>query len=165
VAFTVLTEAQAGAAEFGLDGLDQLKALFRANRRVVKGQASTLRDRSIVTAGEKLPTQFPAVRIELEASDERYLEIGAEDHGKRLITLTYTVTVMDRIMRNHQRVTRSHTQLADRMRAVISHNRTLDGFCENVLMTPARYGFFAQRRGYLLAARLTATATKRVDLL
>ena len=162
MAYSIPTEVQSAAAEFGFDGLDNLYDLFVEAVAILKGQGNAMLAASVFRSGEKLPTSFPAIRLELEQSNEEHIEIGGSGTGKRLVTARYTVTVMDRMGADLQKVTRSHAQLADRVRDLLSRNRTLDGFCEDLTVSPARYGFYAPRVGRLIAAQLRVDVENRV---
>ncbi len=164
MSYVAVTETQADAAEFGLDGLDALQELFVQNAAVVKGQRGSLTQNRIFRSGEKLPSAFPAMRLELLTSEERHVEMGGSGTGKRMVTLRYQVTVLDKIA-NIVEATRSHVRLADRVRAVLSRNRELDGFCEDLRASPARYGFYARRSGPLIAAQMQVDVEKIVEQL
>lgn len=154
MALTQVTDAQLTAAEFELDCLDNLQELFELHASVMKGLAGSVQPRAIFRSGQKLPPSFPALRLELQSSDERHIEMGGATTGKRLIRVRCMVTVLDRIGNDAVKVTRSHAKLAGRVRGILSRNRTLGGFSEDLLVSPAEYGFFDSPGGPLIGAQV-----------
>lgn len=165
MAFTQVTDAQLGDAEFELDCLDKLQELFEFHVLVLKGLAGSVQRAAIFRSGQKLPPSFPALRLEVQSSDERHIEMGGATTGKRLVRVRCIVTVLDRIGNDAVKVARSHAKLVGRVRGILSRNRTLDGLSEDLIVSPAEFGFFDSPGGPLIGAQVRVDVELRVSQL
>lgn len=167
MAYTVASEAQADTGEYCFDGLDGVHAMLVANIATLKGLGNTVTAASIYRAADSLPNRTPAILLEPVDSVAEIWTMGATGSGERRITLRILVTVVDELMGDMVRLTRSVMKIADRVREAFARNTTLDGFCYDSILTPATYGYYAPGEGrrFLLGARMTFTAWKIVDIL
>lgn len=167
MADVVVTESQAAAAQFGLDALDAIYDMLVANIATIKGQGNTLTAKSIFRAGDKLPSRTPFILIEPVDSRADVWTMGPTGTGERRIDFNFIVTVVDELIGQTVTLTRSMMQLADRVREAFARNTTLDSFCTDSRISPAKYGYFTPGGGrrFLLGTRMTFTAWKIVDIL
>ena len=165
MAFTIPGEAASDANEWGYDGLIKLRDLFieAADALIITGDNGALTRDRVITSGQKVPLYYPAVRIAAITDTERFHEMGATGSGKRRIDLSYSVEVME-YMTKAEDTAKSLAKLVDRSRDLLSRNRTLDGFCVDLLVSPTTRGFVNSNGRHLLAAQLTVSMWKRVDI-
>ena len=120
MAYTVVSEAQAAAAGYGLSALDAVHAMLAANSGTVKGVARagrhTLDQGSIYRSSDKLPNRTPFILLEPVETLSEVWTMGPTGTGERKIDFSILVTVVDEVVGDAVTLTRSMMQLADRVR-------------------------------------------------
>lgn len=165
MAFTIPGESGSDANEWGYDGLMKLHDLFTeaADANIIAGDNGALTRDRVITSGQKLPLYYPAVRLSVISDTESYHEMGPTGTGKRRLDLSYAVEVME-YMTKAEDTARSLSKIVDRSRDLLSRNRDLDGFCVDLLVSPTTRGFVNSQGRHVLAAQLTVSMWKRVDM-
>jgi hypothetical protein len=167
--YTHPTEASLASDEHSLAFLDAMKAILvevaDAGLLVSAGSGPTRRVKKdrVFVSGQKLPTHFPAIRIEEGTTREQYWTMGATGSGERRLDYECRVTVMDKITGNSELASRSTAKLSDRVRQVLSHDRELNGLVEDLLVTSVRKGMFNPQGDFTMAGQMTVTAWQIVD--
>ena len=171
MAYAVVSEAQADAAEYGLDVVDTVYDMLVANAGTIKSVSKlgrrTLAADSIYRSSDKLPARTPFILLEPVETRAEVWTMGPTGTGERRMDFNVLVTIVDEVIGDSVTLTRSMMQLADRVHEAFARNSTLDGFCVDSQISPARYGYFAPEGGrrYLLGARMTFMGFKIVDIL
>jgi hypothetical protein len=167
--YTHPTEASLAADEHSLDFLDEMKALLEevADAGLLVGVGTPARrvaKNRIFISGQKLPARFPAIRIEEATTREEFWTMGGTDSGERRLDYECRITVMDKITGNSEQSSRSTAKLSDRVRQILSNNRTLNSRVVDLLVTPVRKGMFNPSGDFVMAGQMTVTAWQLVDI-
>ncbi|GIX06978.1 MAG: hypothetical protein KatS3mg115_1381 [Candidatus Poribacteria bacterium] len=139
MAYIVLTEAEASAAETVLEGLERMKAVLEANRPILRAGGRTVGERSILISAQSAIAQFPAIQIEPTKLLEVPATLGGSS-GQNRVRATYRLYLYDLALGRGEELTRQLAQLTDRVQAVLRRNRTLDGFCLDLWVERVIYG-------------------------
>lgn len=165
MSYTIPSIGQSDSNRYGRDGAVAIKELIveAANANILQGKGERVDEERVFYAGQAIPLLYPCIRIETLTDTEQFWTMGGEGSGERRIDLTYLLTVIEHIQ-HQEDASESLTILVDRVRDLFSRNRTLDGFCEDLLVRPVDRGFFNPAGRMLLAARVRIMAWKLVDM-
>ena len=139
MAYTVMSSAQATAREYGKSSLAAIVACLEANAAVIVAGTRAV-SASTIYAGRRAEPVYPCLMVEPLLHDEDDMTMGGIGGGTRRLSLTYRVYGFDLAEGQPETGTTQIVQLADRVRAALVYNRTLDGTVLDVQVGRATFG-------------------------
>jgi hypothetical protein len=146
MAITVISEADAAAAEYFYNIILKVREILYANRAVLKAGSLDVGARIYYGALTAIP-QTPAIQLEGTQDDEEHISHGPEEQ----ITFSLHIWFYHLYLDSEANEKEIH-QLGDRIKEVMRQNSELDGLAIDCIPRRTRYGVMRTAEGAFLRA-------------
>lgn len=146
MAITVISEAEASAAEYFYNLILKIREILYENRAILKAGSKTVGDRIYYGALTAIP-ETPAIQLEGTQDDEEHISHGPEEQ----ITFTVHIWFYHLYLDSEVNEKEIH-QFGDRIKEVIRQNPDIDGLAIDCIPRRTRYGVMRTAEGAFIRA-------------
>lgn len=160
MAYTVMTEGQAAAREYGKAALSAIIACLEANAAVIKAGSRAVSSTTIY-AGRRAEPVYPCIMVEPLSQEDEDMTMGGMGNATRKLMLVYRVYGFDNAMGQPAQTGATQiAQLADRIRAALVYNPTLDASVLDTQVSRATFG--RQPGSFVQGCQMDVRVTREV---